>query len=431
LPERLLEEVVEIVFDISSSMDANFVDLLSRLSASKVCFGAFIDKTLAFEYMHAVGLFCFGQNVYETLPVTRDLNKFEAVFGSATKTEGATNLYPAVDAALKALDKYCTTLPNDVKKRIICFTDGGDNSGWAPLTVAKTAVAAGVVVDAVIVGGDDSEHVNLRALAHSTGGLSVRIPGHEASLSSVFEREAILALSARNFNRGPAPLETLNGLAGVDTFKKYGDVTLYPYVGVDLKQVATATTPAPAPAPVVVAQAAAASVIAAAPKSGTASGRRILKEYQHMSADAPDGTETYISGGDNIFEWKILFHGPPNTPYAGGVFVVQATFPPDYPFKPPKMVFLTPVYHCNISDQGRICLSILSDQWSPALSIAKVVHGLQGLLTDCNPDDALDAWKASLARTDRNEYTRQATEHTKRNVPKSVDQARKDYNLAA
>ena len=41
------------------------------------------------------------------------------------KTEGATNLYPAVDMAVKKLKAYSTDLTDDVKKRIMCFTDGG------------------------------------------------------------------------------------------------------------------------------------------------------------------------------------------------------------------------------------------------------------------------------------------------------------------
>ena len=64
--------------------------------------------------------------------------------------------------------------------------------------------------------------------------------------------------------------------------------------------------------------------------------------------------------------------GPGDSPYAGGVFFVLIHFPPDYPFKPPKVQFQTKVYHPNVNTQGSICLDILKEQWSPALTISKV-----------------------------------------------------------
>lgn len=63
-----------------------------------------------------------------------------------------------------------------------------------------------------------------------------------------------------------------------------------------------------------------------------------------------------------------------DSPYAGGVFFLSITFPTDYPFKPPKVSFTTKIYHPNINANGSICLDILRDQWSPALTISKGWH---------------------------------------------------------
>lgn len=57
--------------------------------------------------------------------------------------------------------------------------------------------------------------------------------------------------------------------------------------------------------------------------------------------------------------------------YAEGVFFLAIHFPTDYPFKPPKVNFTTRIYHPNINSNGSICLDILRDQWSPALTISK------------------------------------------------------------
>merc|ERR1712110_871344 len=89
------------------------------------------------------------------------------------------------------------------------------------------------------------------------------------------------------------------------------------------------------------------------------------------------------------FIWTATIMGPEDSPYHGGVFFLNIQFPPDYPFKPPKVQFKTKIYHCNINKNGSICLDILKDQWSPALTISKVLLSISSLLTDPNPKDPL------------------------------------------
>ncbi|XP_071591596.1 ubiquitin-conjugating enzyme E2 E1 isoform X2 [Heliangelus exortis] len=114
------------------------------------------------------------------------------------------------------------------------------------------------------------------------------------------------------------------------------------------------------------------------------SAKRIQKELADITLDPPPNCSAGPKG-DNIYEWRSTILGPPGSVYEGGVFFLDITFTPEYPFKPPKVTFRTRIYHCNINSQGVICLDILKDNWSPALTISKVLLSICSLLTDCNP----------------------------------------------
>uniref|UniRef100_A0A3Q0T882 E2 ubiquitin-conjugating enzyme n=1 Tax=Amphilophus citrinellus TaxID=61819 RepID=A0A3Q0T882_AMPCI len=101
-----------------------------------------------------------------------------------------------------------------------------------------------------------------------------------------------------------------------------------------------------------------------------------------------------------VFHWQATIMGPPDSPYQGGVFFLTIHFPTDYPFKPPKVAFTTRIYHPNINSNGSICLDILRSQWSPALTISKVLLSICSLLCDPNPDDPLVPEIARIYKTD-------------------------------
>ena len=141
--------------------------------------------------------------------------------------------------------------------------------------------------------------------------------------------------------------------------------------------------------------------------------KRINKELKDLEKDPPTNCSAGPVGED-LYNWQATIMGPPDSPYQGGVFFLTIKFPTDYPFKPPKVTFTTRIYHPNINANGAICLDILKDQWSPALTISKVLLSISSLLTDANPDDPFVPDIANLYKSDKKQYEKNATEWTKK-----------------
>jgi len=142
--------------------------------------------------------------------------------------------------------------------------------------------------------------------------------------------------------------------------------------------------------------------------------KRINKELVDLGRDPPASCSAGPINEGDLFNWQATIMGPSDSPYSGGVFFLNITFPTDYPFKPPKVNFTTRIYHPNINSNGSICLDILRDQWSPALTISKVLLSICSMLTDPNPDDPLVPEIAHVYKTNRQEYENLAKEWTRK-----------------
>ncbi|XVF49545.1 hypothetical protein PTKIN_Ptkin04bG0021300 [Pterospermum kingtungense] len=119
---------------------------------------------------------------------------------------------------------------------------------------------------------------------------------------------------------------------------------------------------------------------------------RVQKELQECSREKDSSGIRVSPKSDNLARLTGFIPGPLGTPYEGGSFEIDITLPDGYPFEPPKMKFVTKVWHPNISSQsGAICLDILKDQWSPALTLKTALLSVQALLSAPEPDDPQDA----------------------------------------
>lgn len=123
---------------------------------------------------------------------------------------------------------------------------------------------------------------------------------------------------------------------------------------------------------------------------------RIKKEYQQFAKTSENSTVKISLCNNDYKHWKGYIEGPDETPYKGGFFQLDIKLPPQYPYKPPEIKFETKIWHPNVSSQtGVICLDILKDEWSPALTIRTALLSIQVLLCSPEPNDPQDAVVAS------------------------------------
>jgi len=139
--------------------------------------------------------------------------------------------------------------------------------------------------------------------------------------------------------------------------------------------------------------------------------RRIVKETQRLLSEPAPGIAAQPFT-NNLRYFNVIISGPSNSPYEGGIFKLELFLPEEYPMAPPKVRFLTKIYHPNIDRLGRICLDILKDKWSPALQIRTVLLSIQALLSAPNPDDPLANDVAEMWKTNEVEALKTAKQWT-------------------
>lgn len=132
--------------------------------------------------------------------------------------------------------------------------------------------------------------------------------------------------------------------------------------------------------------------------------KRLQFEKNIIENDAPCNCSAGPINDDNLFNWEGTIIGPSDSPYSGGLFKLSIVFPENYPFKPPKIKFITKILHPNINRHGSICLDILNVSWSPILNISKVLLSICSLLNDPNENDPLNSSIAKIYKEDKNKY---------------------------
>ncbi|KAF2346301.1 Ubiquitin-conjugating enzyme E2 [Trinorchestia longiramus] len=144
---------------------------------------------------------------------------------------------------------------------------------------------------------------------------------------------------------------------------------------------------------------------------------RLNKELQRFNSRPPVGI-TLNQRLDQLHIVDASISGEEGSPFEGGVFKLLITLNKHYPFEPPKVKFITPVYHPNIDHNGLICLDILksepSGKWRAVHNLETVVTSIRLLLSSPNPSDPLQPEIASEYLYNRSVYESKARQWTKK-----------------
>jgi len=149
-----------------------------------------------------------------------------------------------------------------------------------------------------------------------------------------------------------------------------------------------------------------------------AANRRLQKELGDLRKSGNKSFRDIQVDESNLLDWQGLLV-PDAPPYNKGAFLIDLKFPPEYPFKPPKISFRTKIYHPNVDEKGQVCLPIVfAENWKPATKTDQVIQALVNLVNEPEPEHPLRADLAEEYTKERKKFMKNAEEFTKKNGEK-------------
>eukprot|EP01114_Cavostelium_apophysatum_P024320 TRINITY_DN947_c0_g1_i1.p1 TRINITY_DN947_c0_g1~~TRINITY_DN947_c0_g1_i1.p1 ORF type:complete len:228 (+),score=88.74 TRINITY_DN947_c0_g1_i1:238-921(+) len=157
---------------------------------------------------------------------------------------------------------------------------------------------------------------------------------------------------------------------------------------------------------------------------------RLQKELKELMKNPVEGFKVELVDDNSLMEWRIFIQGPPGTDYEAGVFKAHMNFPDEYPNAPPKMKFMSEMWHPNVYPDGTVCISILhtpdpmnpqereEETWRPIQTVESILVSVTSMLSDPN--------FSSPANVDASVELRKKPEEYKKRVRKLAEKTKKE-----
>jgi len=162
----------------------------------------------------------------------------------------------------------------------------------------------------------------------------------------------------------------------------------------------------------------------------------LRRQLAELTKHPVEGFSAGLVDESNLYEWEIMIIGPADTLYESGFFKARLTFPPEFPDLPPKMRFITPMWHPNIYVNGDVCISILhapghdqygyedaGERWMPVHSVESILLSVISLLSSETPnlDSPANVDAAKEVRTDFAAYKKKVRRLVRRSAEEAFE----------
>lgn len=160
----------------------------------------------------------------------------------------------------------------------------------------------------------------------------------------------------------------------------------------------------------------------------------LKRQYRDMQKNPVQGFSCGLPNEENFYEWEVLIIGPQDTVYEGAFLKARLTFPHEYPLLPPKMKFLSEMWHPNIYADGTVCISILhapgedqygyedaGERWLPVHTVETVLISVISMLSSPNDESPANIECARQWRDDPPGFKKKVRQLVRRSAEEMYD----------